>query len=102
MYAYTLLEQPIVVHLNVDSLILRPLDVIYDTMIDGIGTVDPSDLPAAGGNVPPDRPDRHVLHSRPQSHCSSWTLGGGAERIPGCEDGPCRIQGVPPHHPGER
>ena len=53
LYAYTLVEHPIVVHLDIDSLILRPLDVIYDAMIDGIGAVDPSDLSAAGGTPLP-------------------------------------------------
>ena len=46
---YTLLEHQIFIHLNVDSLILRPLDIIYDFMIGGIGAFDPSYLPAAGG-----------------------------------------------------
>ena len=33
LYAYTLLDYPIVVHLDLDSLILRPLDDLYDAML---------------------------------------------------------------------
>lgn len=33
LYAYTLLEYPIVVHLDLDSLVLRPLDDLFDAML---------------------------------------------------------------------
>jgi hypothetical protein len=33
IYAYTLLEYPIVVHLDLDSLILKPMDDLYDAML---------------------------------------------------------------------
>ena len=35
LYAYTLIEFPVVVHLDLDSLILQPFDDLYDSMIDG-------------------------------------------------------------------
>uniref|UniRef100_A0A7S1ZB82 Glycosyltransferase family 8 protein n=1 Tax=Ditylum brightwellii TaxID=49249 RepID=A0A7S1ZB82_9STRA len=34
LYAYTLLDYPVVVHLDLDTLILRPLDDLFDVMID--------------------------------------------------------------------
>ena len=33
LYAYTLLDYPIVVHLDLDSLILQPMDDLYDSML---------------------------------------------------------------------
>lgn len=33
LYAYTLLQHPVVVHLDLDSLVLQPLDDLYDSMI---------------------------------------------------------------------
>ena len=49
LYAYTLMDQPIIVQLDVDPLILSPLGIIYDAMIDSISAVDLYKLPAAGG-----------------------------------------------------
>ena len=33
LYAYTLMEYPIVVHLDLDSLVLRPMDELFDAML---------------------------------------------------------------------
>lgn len=53
--AFTLVQHPVVVHLDLDTLVLRPLDELYDAMLDGpssSGTVVPTHagapLPAAG------------------------------------------------------
>jgi len=35
LYAYTLTDFPVVVHLDIDSLILQPFDDLFDSMIDG-------------------------------------------------------------------
>jgi len=35
LHAYTLVEHPIVVHLDLDTLVMRPMDDIFDLMIDG-------------------------------------------------------------------
>ncbi len=35
LYSYTLMEYPIVVHLDLDSLILQPFDDLFDAMLDG-------------------------------------------------------------------
>ena len=35
LYAYTMMEYPVVVHLDLDSLILQPLDELFDVMMDG-------------------------------------------------------------------
>lgn len=35
LYAYTLMEYPVVVHLDLDSLILKPLDDLFDAMLEG-------------------------------------------------------------------
>ena len=53
MYAYNMVEHPVAVHLDVDSLILLPLDVIYDAMIYKIGTFDLSHLLTAVGTPLP-------------------------------------------------
>lgn len=51
LYAYTLLDYPIVVHLDLDSLVLKPLDDLFDVMLesdDGLtddGTVARSRIP---------------------------------------------------------
>ena len=42
IYVYNLVEHPIVVHIDVNCLILLPVDVIYYPMIDGIRTVYPT------------------------------------------------------------
>ena len=102
MYAYTLVEQPIVVHLDVNSIILIPVGAIYDSIIDGAIVVDPYNLPAAGSPPPSNSPDRRVLHSRLQSHCLYWSCGGGAGKIPRCEDGTFRIREVSTKLPGGR
>ncbi len=36
LHAYTLIEHPVVVHLDLDTLVLQPMDDLYDAMIDGI------------------------------------------------------------------
>lgn len=38
LYAYTLTEHPVVVHWDVDVLILKPLDVLYDVLLYDVGT----------------------------------------------------------------
>jgi len=35
LYAYTLLDYPVVVHIDVDTLLLRPMDELFDAIIDG-------------------------------------------------------------------
>ena len=35
LYAYTLTDYPVAVHLDMDALILKPFDVLYDAMIEG-------------------------------------------------------------------
>jgi hypothetical protein len=35
LHAYTLVEHPVVVHLDLDTLVLKPMDDIFDLMIDG-------------------------------------------------------------------
>ena len=35
LWAYTLVEYPVVVHLDIDTLLLQPLDELFDAMIDG-------------------------------------------------------------------
>ena len=42
LYSYTLTDYPIVVHLDLDSLILQPLDGLFDAMIDGVMDSDKS------------------------------------------------------------
>ena len=44
-----MMDQPIIVQLDVDPLILRPLWIIYDAMIDSISAIDLYKLPAAEG-----------------------------------------------------
>lgn len=36
LQAYTLMEHPVVVHLDLDTLVLKPLDGLFDVMIDGV------------------------------------------------------------------
>ena len=36
LHAYTLMEHPVVVHLDLDTLVLKPMDGLYDAMIDGV------------------------------------------------------------------
>ena len=36
LHAYTLVQHEVVVHLDLDTLILRPLDDLFDVMIDGV------------------------------------------------------------------
>ncbi len=38
LHAYTLIEHPVVVHLDLDTLVMRPMDDIFDLMIDGTTT----------------------------------------------------------------
>lgn len=40
LHAYTLMEHPVVVHLDLDTLVLRPMDDLFDVMIDGVADVD--------------------------------------------------------------
>ena len=42
LHAYTLIQHPIVVHLDLDTLVLKPMDRLYDVMING--------APKDGGN----------------------------------------------------
>lgn len=35
LYAYTLIQHPVVVHLDLDTLVLKPMDKLYDVMING-------------------------------------------------------------------
>jgi hypothetical protein len=35
LHAYTLVEHPVVVHLDLDTLVMKPMDDIFDLMIDG-------------------------------------------------------------------
>jgi len=35
LWAYTLLDYPVVVHLDLDTLVLQPMDELFDAMIDG-------------------------------------------------------------------
>ena len=35
LHAYTLMQHPVVVHLDLDTLVLKPLDRLYDVMING-------------------------------------------------------------------
>lgn len=49
--AYTLIDHPVVVHLDLDVLVLKPMDALFDWMIfdmhnqDGVETFDASDVP---------------------------------------------------------
>ena len=45
LYAYALSESPIMVHLNLDSLVLRPMDDLFHVMLGGGGAI------AGGGHV---------------------------------------------------
>lgn len=36
LHAYTILEHPVVVHLDLDTLVLKPMDKLFDVMIDGV------------------------------------------------------------------
>jgi hypothetical protein len=36
LHAYTLVEHPVVVHLDLDTLVLKPMDDLFDAMIDGV------------------------------------------------------------------
>ncbi len=40
LHAYTLMEHPVVVHLDLDTLVLKPMDDLFDVMIDGVADVD--------------------------------------------------------------
>ena len=55
MYAYTLLDYPIVVHLDLDSLVLRPMDDLFLAML---GTGDDDVVAGARSRVP-------VMHDAP-------------------------------------
>jgi len=46
LYAYTLTHHPVVVHLDMDVAILKPMDDLYDSMIDGPSSPARSRLPA--------------------------------------------------------
>lgn len=35
LHAYTLVQHPVVVHLDLDTLVMKPMDKLYDAMIDG-------------------------------------------------------------------
>jgi alpha-N-acetylglucosamine transferase len=45
LHAYTIMEHPVVVHLDLDTLVLKPMDHLYDAMIDGYG------INNEGGNI---------------------------------------------------
>jgi hypothetical protein len=36
LHAFTILEHPVVVHLDLDTLVLKPMDKLFDVMIDGV------------------------------------------------------------------
>ena len=96
LYAYTLVEQPIVWHQLSNP---APPDVIYDAMIYGIGTVDPYDLPAAGGTpLPTSRIDAYFTRDY-NLIVHNGRMAGGEGRISSCEAGPRRIREVSPHKP---
>lgn len=58
LYAYTLTE-PVAVHLDVDALILKPLDYLFDAIIDGVETssLDRKDMEIHGNSAVPGRVD---------------------------------------------
>jgi len=45
LYSYMLLDYPVVVHLDLDSVILKPLDDLFDAMIDGPSSPARSRIP---------------------------------------------------------
>lgn len=61
LHAYTLTQHPVIVHLDLDTLVLKPMDRLYDVMIDGapkdgsnggidVAFDDPLVSPDAGGS----------------------------------------------------
>ena len=61
LHAYTLMSHPVVVHLDLDTLVLKPMDKLFDAMIEGapkdggnggidVAFGDPLISPNAGGN----------------------------------------------------
>jgi hypothetical protein len=51
LYAYTLMDHPVVVHLDMDVLVLKPLDNLFDSMLDGPESVARLKLPVMWSNI---------------------------------------------------
>ena len=56
LHAYTLLDHPIVVHLDLDTIVLRPMDGLFDAMLDDEHS-DDNKLPVMFGKPLPPRVD---------------------------------------------
>jgi len=75
LYAYTLTEFPVVVHLDIDSLILQPFDDLFDSMIDG----DNGKLPMMHNKTAPD--DIQAFYTK------DYNMIGPGHRHPGVQGG---------------
>lgn len=71
--AYTLTDHPIVVHLDLDVLILKPMDAIFDLMLaDNPSAIDLSNVPIMW----PDRPLPSKINAVFTRDCEFYTLTG--------------------------
>ncbi|KAI2505953.1 hypothetical protein MHU86_8453 [Fragilaria crotonensis] len=52
LYAYTLTQYPVVVHLDLDCLILKPLDNLFDAMIMPANTTNGKEVASARARIP--------------------------------------------------
>lgn len=63
LHAYTLVDHPVVVHLDLDTLVLKPMDALYDAMIDGApkdGSSGGIDVAYGDPLVPPTAADKEI------------------------------------------
>eukprot|EP00566_Odontella_aurita_P020694 CAMPEP_0113527382 /NCGR_PEP_ID=MMETSP0015_2-20120614/1265_1 /TAXON_ID=2838 /ORGANISM="Odontella" /LENGTH=360 /DNA_ID=CAMNT_0000425811 /DNA_START=257 /DNA_END=1340 /DNA_ORIENTATION=- /assembly_acc=CAM_ASM_000160 len=54
LYSYTLTDYPVVVHLDLDSVVLKPFDDLFDSMIDGPSAPARKRIPVMPGSPMPD------------------------------------------------
>lgn len=89
LHAYTLVRHPVVVHLDLDTVVLRPMDALFDAMLEGErGTGARARGGGCSGHVrrpylPQGPPNRCVLHQGLQHGQGGEEARGGAGGIPG-------------------
>jgi hypothetical protein len=57
LYSYQLTEYPVVVHFDMDCVLLRPLDDLFDAMIEGPQSAAAKNIPVMFGNPLPEKID---------------------------------------------
>lgn len=71
LWAYSLVEYPAVVHLDLDTLVLKPMDNLFDAMLDGPTSAARANIPVMFGEAMPDAVDAYFTRDYNMAHPGS-------------------------------